>query len=260
MFQRLLAVSIMTLMVQSPLRSQGDPVAAGRTAMNAYDLTAARRHLEEAVRRDPDGYEAIWRLALVLVDVGTQIREPARRASRDSVYRAAESYARRAVAANSADAEGHFVLANALGRRALSLGKRDRLKAAAEIKAQAERAIALDARHHGALHVLGRWHAEIKGLSSVERFLAKNVLGGKGLAAASWDEAERNMQLAVRYGPNIIYHRLDLAEVLDARKKWTAAKEQVDAIAAMTPRDPSDVRYQAEAMALGAQLARKLRP
>lgn len=250
----------MTLMAVSPLLSQADPVAAGRAAMSTYDLLAARRHLEEAVRRDPAGYEANWRLALVLVDLGKQIRDQARRASRDSLYRAAESYARGAVAANSADAEGHFVLANALGRRALSLGKRDRLKAAAEIKLQAERAIALDARHHGALHILGRWHAEVKGLSGVERFLAKNVLGGKGLAAASWDEAERNMQLAVRYGPDIIYHRLDLAEVLSARKRWAAAMEQVDAIAAMTPRDPSDARYQAEAKALGARLADKLRP
>lgn len=249
----------MTLMSISPLLSQTNPVAAGRTAMHAYDLPAARRHLEEAVRRDPGGYEANWRLALVLVDVGKQIREPAGRALRDSLYRAAESYARRAVTANTADADGHFVLANALGRRALSLGKRDRLKAAAEIKRHAERAIALDARHHGALHILGRWHAEIKGLSGVERFVAKNVLGGKGLDAASWDAAERNMELAVQYGPDIIYHRLDLAEVLHARKKWGLAKAQVDAIAGMTPRDPSDVRYQAEAKALGARLADKLR-
>ena len=37
---------------------------------------------------------------------------------------------------------------------------------------------------------------------------------------ASWDEAERDLRLAVQYAPTRIVHRLDLAEILISRKKW----------------------------------------
>ena len=47
---------------------------------------------------------------------------------RDSLYVRAESYARRAVAAKGDGAEGHFALANAIGRSTLSMGARERVK------------------------------------------------------------------------------------------------------------------------------------
>jgi len=56
---------------------------------------------------------------------------------RKTLYRNAEQYARRAVAANPNDAEGHFQLARAIGRNALTMGTRDRIKYAAEVREQA---------------------------------------------------------------------------------------------------------------------------
>ena len=53
---------------------------------------------------------------------------------RDRLYAVAEQYARRAVEANPNDAEGHFHLARALGRKALSLGKRDQVKYAGDVR------------------------------------------------------------------------------------------------------------------------------
>ena len=50
------------------------------------------------------------------------------------MYSLAELYARRAVDANPNDAEGHFHLARALGRKALSLGKRDQVKYAGDVQ------------------------------------------------------------------------------------------------------------------------------
>lgn len=241
----------------TPGAAQVTPLAAGRAAMAAMDLPAARRNLEAAVARDPSGYEANWRLALVLLDLGKQVRDDAGRPARDSLYAMSERYARRAVAANDRGADGHFALANALGRAALTRGAKERVRIAAEIREEAERAIALDPHHHGALHVLGRWHAEIRRLSGTERFLARTFLGGGALGKASWEAAELNLRAAVRYGPDVIYHRLDLAEVQAEREEWSAARAQLDTLAGLPIRDPMDTLYQARGRALAVKIARK---
>lgn len=49
----------------------------------------------------------------------------------------AEGYACRALSANLTDAEGHFSVARAPGRTALTLGKRDRVTYAAEVRTHA---------------------------------------------------------------------------------------------------------------------------
>ena len=260
MLRQLIMTPLAVMLLLSPLASQSDPLTSGRAAMEAMDLPAARRHLEAALERSPQSYEANWRLALVTLDMGRQLSEATHKGQRDSLYLQAEKYARRAVAANDGGADGHFVLANVLGRVASIRGSKEKIKLASEIKREAERAIAIDPTHHGALHVLGRWHAEIKGLSSVERFMARNFLGGAVLASASWSEAERNLQAAVRYGPKVIYHRLDLAEVLMEEKKWAEAKVHLDAIASLPLRDVRDASYKERARAHLATIAEKLRP
>jgi tetratricopeptide (TPR) repeat protein len=257
-FRLLTMAPVAMMLLASPLTAQADPLGAGRAAMNTFALTDARRHLEEAVRLEPDSYEANWRLSLVVLDLGKQLRTDDRKAERNALYAEAEKYARRAIAANPAGADGHFALANALGRVATTKGTREKLKLAAEIKREAERAVAIDPRHHGALHVLGRWHAEVKGLSGTERFVAKNLLGGKVLGSATWDDAERYLREAVRIAPNVIYHRLDLAEVFVEREKWAEANAQINAIASMPPRDPMDPTYKERARLLGVKVAPKL--
>ncbi|MEO5824688.1 MAG: hypothetical protein ABIR59_02275 [Gemmatimonadales bacterium] len=241
----------------SPGAAQSAALVAGRAAMEAMDLPAARRNLQAAVSRDPSSYEANWRLALVLGDIAEQLRDASGPHQRDSLYSQSERYARRAVAANDRGADGHFVLASALGRSALTRGTKERLRIAAEIRSEAERAIALDPRHHGALHVLGRWHAEIRRLSGTERFLARTFMRGGILKTASWEAAESNLRAAVRFGPDVIYHRLDLAEVQAEREEWAAARAQLDTLASLPVRDPIDTLYQARGRALATKIARK---
>ena len=238
------------MVLAMPLSAQADPLAEGIAAMQRHDLPRARTMLETTLQRDPGSYAANWRLAHVLLDQGKVIPDSVQSPPRDTLYLMAVSYARRAVAANPEGAGGHFVLANALGRHSLSQGTRERVKAAMEIRTEALRALALDPTHSGAYHVLGRWHAEVERLSGLKRFVAEEVLGGGILETASWEEAERNMRLAVQHGPARIYHRLDLAHVLLDRDKPGEAREQLEAIGRMTPDEPMDVEYQREAAAL----------
>jgi tetratricopeptide (TPR) repeat protein len=238
--------------------AQSDPLAAARTAMDHFDAATARRDLEPLLRADPDGYEANWRMAVTLMDLGKVMVDPAAAPTRDSLYARAEFYARRAVAANPDGADGQFALAAVLGRIALSRGTRERIHLAAEIRDAARRAIALDPTQDGAYHVLGRWNAEVERLSGIDRFIARHFLGGAVFADASWDNAERDLRLAVRYAPSRIYHRLDLAEVLVDRHEWRDAAAQLDTLVTLPDRDPLDPRYKARARELMDKLREHL--
>jgi tetratricopeptide (TPR) repeat protein len=251
----LLAAGFTLLPVQ--LRAQGDELAAGIQAADLHDFAGARRHFESVLRRDPASYEANWRMALLLIDIAKQVPDNVVSPTRDSLYLRAESYARRAVAAKGDGAEGHFSLANAIGRSTLSMGARERVKRATEVRAEALRTVEIDPRHDGAWHILGRWNAEVERLSTIQRFFAKAFLGAAVFNTASWDEAERDLRLAVQYAPTRIVHRLDLAEVLVSRKKWAEAKQQLDAIAALPSTDVSDPSYKRQARALELKIPEK---
>jgi tetratricopeptide (TPR) repeat protein len=191
-------------------QNAADHVALGDREFAALNAKAALQHYEAAVAADPRDYEALWKASRSAVDLGENTTAEA---DRFKLFKDGERYARRAVAANPGDAEGHFVLARALGRTALSLGTRDRIKYAGEVRAQALEALKYDPKHAGALHVMGVWNAEVMRLNGFSRMIAKNFLGGQVFGSASWGEARRYMEEAVRVDPVRLTHKLDLGEI-----------------------------------------------
>jgi len=168
---------------------------------------------------------------------------------RTALYKRAEEYARRAVAANPNDAEGHFQLSRAIGRNALTMGTRDRIKYAGVVRDEALAALKLNQSHDGALHIMGVWNAEVMRLNGFSRMIAKNFLGGKVFNAASWDSASYYLERAVAASPNRITHHLDLAAVYVDRDQKDRAKEQYEWIARAPLLDYNDAKYKEQAAA-----------
>ena len=106
-------------------QSAGEHIALGDRDAAALNASGALRHYEEAIKADPRSYEALWKATREAVDLGEFNSDGA---DRDRLYSLAETYARRAVEANPSGVDGHFHLARAIGRKALSLGKRDQVK------------------------------------------------------------------------------------------------------------------------------------
>ena len=129
------------------------------------------------------------------------------------MYKAAQDQASHAVEVNPAGADGHFVLAEALGRMALTLGTRDRVKYAGKVRDQAVACLNIEPKHAGCLHVMGVWNAEVMRLNGFSRMMARNFLGGQVFSKASWANARRYLEQAVTNDPRRIVHRLDLAKV-----------------------------------------------
>jgi tetratricopeptide (TPR) repeat protein len=238
----LVAMSVLARMAVA--QTPAEHIAAGDSAYAALKPTAALPHYQAAIAADSTTYEALWKASRTAVDVGEL--EP-NVETRKQIYRNAEQYARRAVQANPADPEGHFQLARSLGRTALSLGKRDRVKYAGEVRAHALQALERNPKHPGALHVMGVWNAEIMRLSGLQRFAAKTLLGGKVFSEASWKEAVRYMEAAVAAEPERIVHRIDLAEIYEDVGDKAKAREQYQVILRSAVLDAKDPIYKQQA-------------
>lgn len=209
--------------------------------------------LSGVIAARPDQPDWRWRRAIALVDAAKLLPDSARTTA-DSLLAQAVAEAREAVRLAPDLAHAHFAVALALGQAGLSHGARDRVRDAATIREAALRALALDPDHDGAWHVLGRWHADIRRLSGVERFVARRILGGATFGDATWEGAIRALEQAVALRPDWIFHRLDLALVLRDAGRSPEALPHLEAIPSLPIRDAADGRYRAQAGDLLRQL------
>ncbi|HET9424532.1 MAG TPA: tetratricopeptide repeat protein [Gemmatimonadaceae bacterium] len=232
-------------------QSAADHVAIGDRDRAALNSVNALKHYEAALAVDSMYYDALIKASREAVELG---RYNTNEAERTALYKRAEQYARRAVAAKPNDAESHFELAKAIGKNAQTMGSKDRVKFAGVVHDEAMAALKIAPKHAGALHVMGVWNAEVMRLSGVSRFMAKNVLGGKVFGQASWDNAIRYMEQAVAEDPNRITHRLDLAEIYLDRKMKDKAKEQLEWIASAPITELNDKHYKAAAAEMLAKI------
>jgi len=234
------------LMVASVAGAQtaADHIALGDKEYVAMNASAALQHYEAALQADPRNYEALWKASRSAVDLGSYERNDEKC---DAYFKTAEADARKAVEVNPGDAEGHFNLARALGKNALSQGPRARIKYAKDVRTEALECLRINPKQAGCLHVMGMWNAEVMRLNGFTRMLAKNFLGGKIFDSANWAEAKRYMEESVAAEPDRIVHHVDLAGVYrdtgdkeKARAEWQAAMR-------LPNRDYNDRHYKAEA-------------
>jgi tetratricopeptide (TPR) repeat protein len=242
---------------QSQAISVEDHIALGVTAAETRDPVGAVGHFEAVLAVDSMNYEANWRLASAFIDIGKQTPDDVESKERDSLYVLAESHARRAIEAELLLPDGHYILAAAIGRASLTKGNKERVRRAREIRVEAIKALELDPEHDLAHAVLGLWHAEIKRLSGIQKWFAKNLYGGTFLDLASWDGAIEHMEAAVAYGPDVIHHRLALARIYVDVGRYSEARVQLAAVDRLPVWDVIDPRYKEEAVQLSAEIAGK---
>jgi tetratricopeptide (TPR) repeat protein len=232
----LLVATVLT----TPLVAQtaAEHIVIGDREHAAMNAASALQHYQAAIQADANNAEALWRSSREAIDLG-EFDD----AKRDSLYRLGEQYARRAVQADPKSSMAHFALAKALGRRALSLGARERVKFAGEVRKEALEALALDSTNAGALHVMGRWHANVMRLSGVSRFVAKNILGGKIFDEANWKDAVAYMERAAALDPERVVHRLELASIYADSGNKAKAREVYQAALQLRPIEYNDKHY-----------------
>jgi tetratricopeptide (TPR) repeat protein len=245
------AKSLLVLLASATITSSvvaQDVVSFVARADSAYAVFNAEEALalyENALALDSSSADALAKASRAAVDVGESLTDAARQ---KELFRKGERYARMAVRVDSASAEYWFHLARALGRTALSVGVRDRVRYAVEIRRCAQNSLAINPDHPGALHVLGMWNAEVKRLSGVELFFARRFLGGNVLGQANWKDAVTYMERAVTVDPDRIAHKLDLAGVYADTKEKDKARATYESVISATRRvDYNDPLYKKQA-------------
>lgn len=244
-FQVPVVAGAQTEAMPATLQSATEHLALGDSAQAAFRPDEALRHYEAAIALDSGNAEAWGKASRAAVDLGESEEDKARQRE---LFRQGERLARRAVALDSASAENQFHLARALGRTALSVGVRERVRYAVEIRERALAALELNADHPGALHVLGVWNAEVMRLNGFERFFARNFLGGGVFGKASWKDAVSYLERAVAVDPERLVHRIALAGIYGDVGEKAKAREQFEFVVNATRQtDVNDPIYKKQA-------------
>ncbi len=250
----------LTLTLAAPaLRAQtaAADIAAGDSARCQRNSDSALAAFQRALALDSLNYEANWKAARELTDIGKLMPDDQKKA-RDSVYAEALALAHRAVQLDSNGADGHYMVAVAAGRVALTKSARERVKSARVVRDEALRAIALDSVHDGALHVMGRWNAEIMRLPGITKFFARTFLGASIFKEATWANADRYFREAIRLNPQNIYHHLDLAEALVDQDSTASARPELEQVGELPLGcDAGDPTYKRQATALLQKISRR---
>jgi tetratricopeptide (TPR) repeat protein len=253
---RFRALVVLTALIVAPLRladarsgqaaaqSPADLIALGDAAYTARRQKEALDYFSRALAADSGHYEALWKASRSEIDLA-EIAASAQ--TRAALLAAGQQHAEAAVRARPGGVEGHFSVARAAGRRALSAGVRERVRFSKIIRDAALAALKIDSTHAGAMHVLGMWNAEIMRLSGLSRTFARAFLGADALSLASWDEAQRLLESAVQQEPRRIIHRLDLAGIYTDRGDTARARELYVWIASAPVVDPNDDVYKRQA-------------
>ena len=138
----------------------------GDRAHQARRPTDALKFFLRAIDADPSNYEALWKAS-----GSSRSAEVSEQGPDLDALLAAGHTCGAAIRVRPGDADGHFSLASAPGRHALSLGARDG-SVFRHIRDAALAALKINRAHPGAMHVLGMWNAESCGRRPVARVCA----------------------------------------------------------------------------------------
>lgn len=227
MIRRILCTAaVLAVMVgAAAAQTASDHIKLGDGAYAAFKDEEALGHYKEALKVEPGNYEALWKASRADVDIADLIR-PADKAAEDrqmKMYIEAVALARKAITANPNDTWGHFQLAAANGKRLLKLGKKEQIDASKDVRAEIEKALALDPKNDLALHAYGRWHRRMAEIGGAQRFLGSIIYGS--IPKGSLDESEKFLAKAVDLKPTYINHYLELGRTYVELKKYNLAEQ-----------------------------------
>ncbi len=238
-----IAIALALITTTASGQSAREHINLGDRRHAALDAAGALGHYERAIAADATSYEAAWKASRSAMDIGSAPSA----GNRGTLFATAERYARKAVALDQSDAEGHFALARALGKNALTQSPRGRVKYGTEVRAQALECLRRSPRHAGCMHVMGVWNAEVMKLNGFTKMIAKNLLGGRVLGSASWKEAVRYMEEAVAIDPQRIIHWLDIGEIYNSVGEPEKARSAFETVVRLPVSDVNDSHYKEQA-------------
>ena len=211
-------------------------LSSGDSLYQNFDYRGSASCFRQAADLDSNGFNAFWKLSRSMNFIG----ELAPKDSQLALFEGAASAARHAIALNDKSADAHFQLARALGKIALFRGVLKSVGLAKQVKAEAQKTLALDSLHDGAWHILGRWNREV---GKTPRLIRAPL----GLGAANKEDAIAFMKKAIALRPAYINHHLEMGITFQEYDKKELAREEFEICLSLSPEGPLDNLYKEEA-------------
>ncbi len=195
----------------------------GDVAFQAFDNENARLCYQRAFAIDSTACDVLWKLARS--DINRGMVAPDDEKSR--WFGSGEGLSRRCVALYPDSTEAHFFLAVAIGQMTKVVGGKQKIELSKDVQREAEATLALDPKHAGAMHILGRWNYEIAGLGWFSKVAAKIVYGGVP-PGASYQQAKQWFERAIAVRPDMPLNHLWLGETLIKLDDYRGAREELE--------------------------------
>jgi tetratricopeptide (TPR) repeat protein len=222
------------------LIAEGDALATQK-----FDNRAALAKFEQALALAPANVEVLILLSRTYIDLGEHLpsASDAEKAEQLKYYEKSLDYANKAIAADPSSSMGLTRRAIANGRVALFRGVWASLDLVKQVRADIEKAIAIDPKNATAHYILARTHAKV-----AER--PKMVRWPLGLSWASYEDAAKHYEEAIGLRPGFIMYRLDAARTYVELEEFGKAREHLSVIPTLTKEDEDDDQFRKEASEL----------
>jgi Tfp pilus assembly protein PilF len=199
------------------------------------ETDAALKAYLEADKFAPDNAEILCSLAKQYCDSMHLDKD---RAHAKDCARKALACALRSVQADPKSPKSHVCVAVCLAKNFPYSDNQTRVDYSRQIKAEAEKAIALDPKFDLSYHMLGRWHCEVANMNLFMRAMVKIAYGG--LPKASHELAIQNFKKAIELSPDRIIHHLQLAKMYHLTGKENLMTDELKQCGVLSPMDLDD--------------------
>lgn len=244
----LINIMIVNLSAQSAL----DYIARGDEYKDRFEIQKALEEYKSAFKADSSNCKTLWKIAESHIDLGEEADEILQRQH----YYVAEKWAKKTVSKCPNEPNAHFFIAVSSGLLALYEGGKQKVRRSKEIKIEAERTLQLDPQHHGAYHVLGRWHRELANLSWFLKAMAKIIYGGIPPGASN-EGAVENFKKAIELAPQWVNHYKELGLTYMETEKWDEARNAFEQALTLPISDHQDEMHKRDCKKLLKKLEKK---
>jgi tetratricopeptide (TPR) repeat protein len=203
--------------------TRGDLVKKGDAFEASLDNQKALDAYLAAEKIAPPDAELLRRIAQEYAELMTDTNSDDEK--RDLGAKAID-YAKRAAAAGPNDAMAQLAVAVCYGRVAPLMDNRTKIAYSRLVKEYADKALALDPNNDLTYNVLGSWNYELASLNPILRSIAGWIYGT--LPDASYEEAAKDFQKALRLNPNRLANHIGLGRADAALGKTAEARTELD--------------------------------
>lgn len=153
---------------------------------------------------DSNKAEAQWKIARAYVCYG----DNAAAVEKEVNFRKAVIAAKKCIALEETNSNGHTWLAAALGNTAMYEGSKTKVRLCNQIKSELTRAVALNPKDDIAHSIFGSFYREIGHISWIEKQLALTFIGR--IPDGTYEDSERSFAKATVLAPTIMRHWYEL--------------------------------------------------